>query len=735
MAIIDNSPQYKELTTSNDGRNVRASLQAVSHFFLEDNIFSQTETDSFGAKSAAAFATTARVTFTGTKQVYSICQGQVFIQPQTGSADKVNVILKPYKQPINSIPIKYIIYRGLNKDDFFSSIQHEGNSRLRIAGSESTGTGFVQYIWKEFNKFYANVPGGIPVFLEEFIGFPASENSQNLTDLLDSYFYHISQYDENTGEEIEETAYELPLIPRGIHIGNATGSIGIDIVMNNGEYYIENDPTPFRFDLDFARSAYHTLQTDVGNTDYENKLLKEIAAQFIDIASLYGMHASGVCKLYMGEQTVPLTAKEDIYSTISPFFTKSTVYLYIQSDRQRSYNFYGNYVLSDTNPNNLKTGTSESALTETSFGTNGWPVHKMDNITDQLVLSLVTDNNTNAAVYAKIGFVTSEHEDNFVRNENLLVPQLFDDDETDTAIQYTKPIMFSFPVSGQNTITSVVQLIYEGMEIWIEDSQSTGSFYYLKDIDDVFGLIDAQSLTAIRSDLELPTFIDNNLRIINFPNPQRNTDIGVVKTKRNSDAIAIDDHNYLVRVTFETLLDSIRQDTKYFLSTTSPSIDSVATATNNYQPNLTNNYYQLPEPYFFQTNLFTHQLDTITGISIKENSDSLPSKKIVGITKEEYDTLKGVMLQNELFNSTLFFSNIDGSGSSFTSPEGTSYYVYRIGLAGEDDSGTLLLSFPEDDILVFSLDLFCFFSDGYSSNMPDLSVEELFVNDENKETL
>src|SRR5690606_33957911 len=111
--------------------------------------------------------------------------------------------------------------------------------------------------------------------------------------------------------------FELPLIPRGVHIGNATGSVGIDIVLNNGEYYIENDPTPFRFDLSFARSAYYSLQTDAGNTNYENKLLKEIATQFMDIAALYGMHADGVGKLYVGEQTTALTTKEDIYTTIA----------------------------------------------------------------------------------------------------------------------------------------------------------------------------------------------------------------------------------------------------------------------------------------------------------------------------------------------------------------------------------------------------------------------------------
>lgn len=107
---IQNSPQYEDLTTSNEGRNVRASLQMTSHFFLEDNSFSQIAAESFGAISSIDFTTTSKVTFSGIKKVYAICQGQVFVQPQIGSNDKVNVILKPFKQPISGLGIKYFVY-------------------------------------------------------------------------------------------------------------------------------------------------------------------------------------------------------------------------------------------------------------------------------------------------------------------------------------------------------------------------------------------------------------------------------------------------------------------------------------------------------------------------------------------------------------------------------------------------------------------------------------------------
>lgn len=717
---IQNSPQYEDLTTSNDGRNVRASLQMISHFFLEDNSFSQIEADSFGKMSSIDFTTTSKVNFSGTKKVYAICQGQVFVQPQIGSNDKVNVILKPFKQPISGLAIKYFVYRGLNKSDFFSDVVVDGANRLKISGSETSGSDFVKYIWKEFNKFYSSNPSNQPVFLEEFIGFPSPNNNQQLSDYIDEYFYKIVQYDSNADEEMPQFAYELPLIPRGTQLGNATGEVGIDVVLNNGDYYIENGANPFQFNLEFARSAFHKLTTQSTYSDFQNKLIKEMCTQFIDIASFYGLHASGNGKLYIENSTSPVSSAGDIYTQIQNFYTKNTVYLYIQSERLRSYNFYGNYVLSDTNPNNIKIGSDELNLTETVFETSGWSVCKISNITDKLSFALLTDGSETTSAYVENGFLISEHEDNFLRNENILFPELPEEDQLEEIIRFTKPITLQFSVSGTNTISSIARIIYEGNELIIKENDSD-LYHPMKDIDDVFGLFGARSFTVSRSGLELPIVNENKNQIVNFPNALKTEDIGLVKSRRIFDAIAVDSQSYLERVTYETILDSIRQETGINLETTSSNIDSTSAGTVNYEPEINNNFYQPELPYYIQVETFTDDNNAIEGLKIHTTDLTKPSKKILGITKSEYENLLDLILQENLTNSRIYFKNLlPSEEDSYLSPENFSYKKYSLVVTGEDIEGKLNIYNPTQNIFVYTIDGFILFSQQYSENMKSL---------------
>lgn len=116
--------QTQQLTTTDNGRNVMPVLISDSHFFIESvgqNSFSQNNNQKFGAISTSQFRTTSKITFSGIKKIYAICQGQTFIVPQEGNPNKINLILRPYKQPIPELSIKYFVYRGLNKSDFFDS--------------------------------------------------------------------------------------------------------------------------------------------------------------------------------------------------------------------------------------------------------------------------------------------------------------------------------------------------------------------------------------------------------------------------------------------------------------------------------------------------------------------------------------------------------------------------------------------------------------------------------------
>lgn len=713
-----NSPQYKELTTSNDGRNVRPSLQMTSQFFIEDNVFTQAETNAFGNLSASEFPTTAKITFSGSKKIYAICQGQIFLQPQTGNNDKVNIILKPFKQPINGLSIKYFIYRGLNKSDFFNSIVVDGSNRLKITGDENTGSGFVKYIWKEFNKFYSSDPANKPLFLEQFIGFPATSNDQMLDDLIDKYFFKIVQYD-NVGEEESQFAYELPLIPRGTELGTANGDVGIDVVLNRGDYYVEDDSNPFKFNLEYARSPYYKLSTLISNSAFENKLVKEMCTQFLDIAAFYGLHTTGVGKIFIGSSAIPITSKDEIYNLIKNFYTKNTVYFYIQGERLRSYNFYGNYVISETNSDNIKIDFTNSNFTDTTFETSGWPIYKSGDISGIFAIKLLTDNSEKTTAFVQIGSLISENEDNFIRKQNIL-EEISQEELTVEAVTFTLPLIFQFPLSGSNQIASLVQIVYEGSELFVKDI-SNDSFNTIKDIDDIFGSFKAKSFIVSRSGLELPILSENQVQIIDFPNALQTKDVSIIKTRRIFDAIDVDGQQFFERITYETILDTIRQETGINLETTSANIDSVSSGTVNYQPELTNNFYQPESPYYLQSQTFTDENLSVEGLSLNTNDSTKSSKKILGISKTEYQYLLDLVTQENLTNSRIFFKNIlDSEDDKYLSPENISFKKYLLLLTAENSAGELKIFSPTQNVLVYTVDEFIYFSASYSQFVKSL---------------
>lgn len=723
MSEILSNTQSQQYTTSNNGRNVRASLVVDSHFFVESggvNTFNQNASQKFGAANDTQFRTTAKITFSGTKKLYAICQGQVFIVPQEGNSTKVNLILRPYKQPIRELPIKYFIYRGLNRNDFIAGT----GDTATVAGSETSGTDFVKYIWKEFNTFYTNENSSEPTpsFLASMIGF-SDGTTQQATDLIDAYFYAPAVFDETTQEETN--AFEFPLIPKGIHLGNATGEVGLDIVLNKGDYYIENDPNPFQLDLTFARAADHILDTTNGDTDYKKKLIKESCTQFMDAAAFYGLHCNGLGKLYINAVDTPLTTKEDIYPHIQNFHTKNTTYLYIQSNRQRSYNFYGKYVYSDTNMNNLKLGADENSLVEQIFGTHGWPMHEIINQENSL-MQFITDNYTGAGLYVKLGGITTAHEQNFVREGNLLqAPSTDENNPVDT--KFTLPIGFKAEMVNTEAIAQPIQLIYEGVQMLVTEHLPPSESgqdpvepqqYALKDIDDVFGLLNAHSFLQPKPNvLELPSVIEEELQLINFPNAQRSSDIGVVKTKRIADAIAINEEENIKRFTYETLLFNIKNNNSGYTKNNSASIDKSAAGTHSFSQQR-NNFYQPAGPYCLKTELFTDNGNTITGLRLQTTDGSTPTKKILGLTKDENQQLLDLITTHNLSNCKVFFRGL--STDDFVSLEDVTYMAYSLGVVAESNVGKLELYFLDTELKVYAVDGLMYVSDVYGKHTPIL---------------
>ncbi|AYN00615.1 hypothetical protein [Chryseobacterium sp. 3008163] len=709
--------------TSSDGNglNVRPDLLPESYLFIEKIPFSQAPTDKFGMTGDTTFRTTSRISYTG--KIFTICQGQVLVQPNSDDPTKVNLILKPFTQPIKGLAIKYFIYRGLKASDFFGANQ--------TINPISNATGFVKQIRDDFQKLYNMLNLTEPTLTAQYIGYPGTGSYAQTTDLLiDDFFFKISQEDAGSTNP-NQKAFELPMIPRGTHLGTVSGSqsIGIDIVLNEGDYTIENDPNPFKLDLNFARLNNHILNSTSGANAFENKLIRESATQFIDIASFYGLHTHGKGKLHAsnnGQNTV-LQTNDEIYGAIEGFATAKTTYLYIQGSRQRSYNFYNNHPIGATT-NDYKKGTTTANLVAGKFS-EYWPLQELAD-TPSLAIQLTTDNNDAAALYVKQGIlnVDTANEDYFIRGENLL-QQADDNNTVDTAL--TKPIVFDVKKTSTGTnIGSFVQLIYEGKALEITNvvpPLNAGESLFLKDIDDVFGLINVTPHIQPKSTNELRYVIDQNLLLIDFENKRGGKDIATVTTKRVEDMIMNDENETLKRVTYETLLNNIRQGFEGFYQSRSAYQDNSNGGTITYSDTM-NNFYSPEKPYYLKTEIFTG-LDgnTITGLSIKTDEKTLPSKKLLGITKIENDKFSVLINQHQLNNPKFYLKNeLSDETSKYNSLEGIEYKKYSLCIIGENHAGELTTVFPTDHVYVTTVDSMVFTSNEYAKFYPNLSKEIIF---------
>jgi len=448
------------------------------------------------------------------------------------------------------------------------------------------------------------------------------------------------------------------------------------------------------------------------------------------------LHANGAGKMYVDEQNKPLIEKNAIYARIQSFHNRNRFYLYIQSNRQRSYNFYGNYAYSEANTNDLKIGTSSDTLIETTFATQGWPIHVFQQSqmgsqdVHQVTLQLTTDSYRDAGLFVQTGVLASAQEENFVRQENLL-QEATEDGSIDT--NYTQPIVFATPAMGEHTIASFAQIIYEGKLFFVQEyapppepdqPSLTPETHILKDIDDVFGLFNVRSSVVPAHDQQLPTIVDEKLQLINFPNGVDSTDMGAIKYKKVEDQLLKDDGSYLSRVTFETLLYSIKKEVATFTRSSSGHSDSVSTHTQSYT-NESNSFYKPQKPYLLGTKVFTSSLTPINGLILETTFNHLPTKKILGITASEFQALQELATTHNLTYARVFFKSLFSEEGYITSIEEVAYKTSILGIVTENSSGTLQVFFPDNEILVYTIDLFVFFSQSYSEFIPD-AIQALY---------
>lgn len=701
--------------------NYMSKFKPSSYFFTDPSAITQVEVQAFGPKSADVYDLTARFTITET-QAYAICKGAVLVQPQSNNANCVNLILRPYTQPIPGFNIKYFIYRGLKKSDFFS-----GNN---VLPSSSGASDFIQKINESFSSFYTSTGQTAPTFEAKFIGYDPSKDDSLL---LDDFFFKQSEYVESGGEFEEEgdMAFELPLIFEGASLGNfAAGERGIDVVLSYGDYKLPQPNSEFLFNLAYARSANAQISLTGLTDEFQKKLLKEQIFQFLDIAAFYGFHTgNGIVYLKSGTTATKKTGVAIYNDLLQSFYTKNKLYLYIQSDRTRSYDFYGNYAISDTNSNNLKIGIAENALAETVYGTDGWPVivqsasQNHSNIENTLYLQLTTDNNVNTMLYGQIANIVNAQHNNFSNADDLALPNNPDG----TAVGLTKILTLANPAVGPDgsklNVVSFNILIYQGKvyqykagEELDENNQPVDVFASPNFFDDVFDQLDAEPLLKPNNDSSYSVLVSQRMKLINHYYNQTQYGISSVQTTRILDEIDTEDVNEptLARVTYvsetvDTLNKSISLSGK--ISNDTKLSSSVSGGV------ITKKTYELPDPFYFDLIKITEGTQAINAPTLKTNDNTIPDKILLGLTLTEVENLVELVTSNLLVNAKIYLFDLFEDGSKLVSLENILYQKYKLGIVGEQNHNKPELFMPVQEIYVYSLDRKFHFTNNYSSNM------------------
>ncbi|MEM7038156.1 MAG: hypothetical protein AAF570_14325, partial [Bacteroidota bacterium] len=206
-------------------------------FKFTANIADQPSTaKSFGVKSADICRATSSFDIASPMKAYAAMSGTLLFQQQQANADKVNIILKPEPFPDLKLPVMYIIYRGLDINDYLDSNNPaDPTNKVKTTGLE---------VLLEMAAIQtARAPGDdIPV--EALFGDDLSPAGSKI--LRDFFFSKVAPKS------------QLFPIKGGTEIGTfSAGEIGIDIVLENPD---------FQPDVDMAKESFHKIDL-TGETD------------------------------------------------------------------------------------------------------------------------------------------------------------------------------------------------------------------------------------------------------------------------------------------------------------------------------------------------------------------------------------------------------------------------------------------------------------------------------------
>ncbi|MCV9928123.1 hypothetical protein OIU83_10690 [Flavobacterium sp. LS1R49] len=743
---LNSETSQNEVLNNAIAATAKKEYEPTSHFFVDESQLSSTvvanyTTDAFGPVTGSLttkYRTTSKIraTVTDPVKVMAICNGQVLIQPQTGDATKVNLILKP-SNTYSPLKIKYFIYRGVNKADLI------GNNILKPLVNEGTGQPtFLAKLWKQYIAYNSTLidpntkaplplPTEFPSFL---IGY---DETQSDNTLIENYF---------TKKDIN-ISYQIPLCTAGEHLGNFTGEIGLDIVLDHGDYQLQNQEELFKFDLKFAREKEHIFDTTAipSSTPVKIKRYKEYIHQFMDAAAFWGSHMEcGTIKTIATDSSTDATIKKglktnnDIFTKIvNKYQTQNKIYVYVQGENNRSYNYYDS-------TRKVFGFSSTGQLNETEA--SGWPI-----IIEELTVTASTPPK-----YKKgISFNLEYNIDTRIpeQERHVTVDVISPNNNTSHYPLLEKPVNPITPATVPAFLTNKTAPITTILQV--NETKSCATFLILYgNLKQEFPLknyynnlfpanfntnfllpnaeIENMNLWATYDKsrmINLDAVVDIGASIQNkvvFDNGKESKDSGAaVPRKTRRLYMAILKRNSIHEVEYDRLN----------IDTITAGIAKSTTTREQYALNVYNN-----TDFSVFKGTFEDGLDTINSLSLIHKDSSLKKNSFfhLGITDEEYNTLmyNQINARGTIQTATTVTQNLplEADNVFFHLEEDLTFtnrnvQKFKVGFRFEDATGNISTLFPTvtNEVFVYTVDGFYFFSKEYSAYQEYVVTDSTYI--------
>lgn len=666
-----------------------------SHFFvdhanLSEPIPANISTDAYGpveGNEISQYRTTSFIRASSNSKVFAICDGHILIQPCDGDSNKVNLILKPTAS-YSPFKIKYFIYRGVDINDLIVGFD--------VAPQTANSPEFIKRVWKASNDLAEALGEPLPSNLDaKFIGYDLGIPDD---ELLSYVFFG--------GGTVDFNLYNIPKCFKGELIGNFTNKIGLDIILDYGDYELDYEEQLFKLDLGYARKPEHVFDVSTITGAIKQKRYREYIHQFIDAAAFWGSHIDcGKISLYNANT---ITNTEYIYPVlVSKYQTANRLYLYIQAERGRSLNFYGTYPT-----NNVHFELEDSSPNPSSnylpYSFESWPI---------LIKKFTQDVNTAInKIDVKLAYTPDPNVTQLDRHQitHVLMSNWYQKDKENPEESFVSRTFSQSFISSdissteQSSVSNMIVITYFS----IEDNPEIP--YY----DDLFGLVNIESVLALPQNTSdkfgyWTGYIQKralNLNTINrFKNSIINTKVVFDKGKNNSSLVK------KRRLYISETVDLTETESQFIMSK----------ITSEYKRDIKKSYFLdlYGTPHF---EIYKGELDdsgVVNTLTLVNTKNHLLKQSFfqLGILEEEYNKLiyDSLTVPDPLPSpphipigiSKIFFHLEEISISS-----SLDFRKFKLGLKYENTSGNIEVKYPSsaNTVDMYTIDGFFFFSPGYS---------------------